>query len=51
MKVYRMYCCGQLQSESQPYWKTISFGELCLLNYLNFIVKEIPIKYACLLCV
>ena len=47
LRVYRMYCCRQLQSESQQYWKITFFGELCLLNYLNFIIKEISIKYTC----
>jgi len=44
-----MYRCDQLQSESQPYWKITLFGELCLLYYLNLLIKEISIKYACLL--
>jgi len=44
LRVYRMYCCRQLQSESQQYWKITFFGELCLLNYLNYIIKEISIK-------
>ena len=51
MKVYRMCCCGQLPSESQLYRKFTFFGELCLLYDLNFIIKEIQIKYVCLLCV
>jgi len=51
MKVYRMRCCGQLPSESQLYRKSTFFGELRLLYYLNFIIKEIQIRYACLLFV
>ena len=51
MKVLGMYYCGQLPSESQLYRKSTFFGELCLLYYLNFIIKEIQIKYACLLYV
>jgi len=49
LRAVRMYRCGQLQSESQQYWKTTFFGELCLLYYFNFLIKEISIKNACLL--
>ena len=46
-----MYRCGQSQSESQRYWKTTFFGELCFLYSLNFLIKEISIKYTCVLYV